>query len=500
MEPPKIIYVQAHGGGSERLDNKFMSLNQYRKSIGNVPVDTITPYIIRIVSPGKSALSDFESDRVNVNFLVTMLTDKKTREHFLNLPNTREFSGAYSKKMEGARGFGELLTSTSLFSSNDMIYNEIVEVELEKRSGLIHSGEGGEEDPGGFGIFVYNGDWEKDNRLSSILVDSQQNSKDISILDIANYIVEIEGPNVVIIFPNCSPFSDASYTDATNRAMWTRIKTAQGKLKRQIDPRSQFKMALEIVTRVKNFFEGQKRFSQFISSDDISSMSSSNGSGESKKMKAEDRIGVIGGDDFTLIFQLFLYFFKDYYNWLQISPELMSPELHYILSTETMPENINIVKFIMALLLLVFRVQEKHGGIMYEDKDKKKGRMYVWNQIIRQSGYGPRGRGPEENYRKDDVLRQATQEQTELLEFIERANSQIEEVNPAIPRYTNFEMLVQYALDFATIPTKGGRKRRKSRKRKTRKKRKSRKRRKTRRKRKSRKRRKSCRKRKSKKK
>ena len=25
MEPPKIIYVQAHGGGSERLDNKFMT-------------------------------------------------------------------------------------------------------------------------------------------------------------------------------------------------------------------------------------------------------------------------------------------------------------------------------------------------------------------------------------------------------------------------------------------------------------------------------------------
>jgi hypothetical protein len=58
MEQPKIIYVQAHGGGSETLDNKFISLNQYRKSIGNRAVDTITPYIIRIVSPGKSANSN----------------------------------------------------------------------------------------------------------------------------------------------------------------------------------------------------------------------------------------------------------------------------------------------------------------------------------------------------------------------------------------------------------------------------------------------------------
>ena len=50
--------------------------------------------------------------------------------------------------MEGSRGFGELLTSTSLFSSNDIIFNEIVEVELEKRSGSIHKGEGGEEGKG----------------------------------------------------------------------------------------------------------------------------------------------------------------------------------------------------------------------------------------------------------------------------------------------------------------------------------------------------------------
>ena len=43
MEPPKIIYVQAHGGGSERLDNKFMTLNQYRKSIGESEIMETRP-------------------------------------------------------------------------------------------------------------------------------------------------------------------------------------------------------------------------------------------------------------------------------------------------------------------------------------------------------------------------------------------------------------------------------------------------------------------------
>ena len=177
------------------------------------------------------------------------------------MPNTRSFGGAYLTAMEGARGEGELMTSISLFSSNDIIFNEVVDVELHRRTGDIHSGEGDDDNPGGFGIFIHDGnDWIYQRRLSQILIDIHTgNSRDITILEIVNHIVENEGPNSIIIFPNCSPFSDASYTDATNRAMWRRIRTSKGRLQRVIDPYSQFKFALEIVARAKNFFK-VKRF------------------------------------------------------------------------------------------------------------------------------------------------------------------------------------------------------------------------------------------------
>ena len=264
MEPPKIIYVQAHGGGSERLDNKFMTLNQYRKSIGEAEIMETRPYMMRIVSPGKSALSDFDSDRSNVNFLYDMLTNDQRRQQLLSYPNTRHLAGAYSSEMEGSRGFGELLTSTSLYTPHDTIFNEVVEVELHKRSGDIHSREGDDENPGGFGIFIHDGeDWKFNEYLSSILIDSQKNSRDVTILEIVNFIINKEGPNVIIIFPNCSPFGDASYTTATERNMWSRIKTAKNTYQRQINLQSQFKLLLEIITRTKNFFEGQKDFQNF---------------------------------------------------------------------------------------------------------------------------------------------------------------------------------------------------------------------------------------------
>ena len=467
MEQPKIIYVQAHGGGSETLDNKFISLNQYRKSIGNRAVDTITPYIIRIVSPGKSANSNFDSDRENVNFLYNMLTNPETRSQFLNTPHTRSFSGAYSTKMEGSRGHGELLTSTSLFSSNDIIYNEIVEVELQKKTGRIHSGEGEEESPGGFGIFIRNGgDWKERQDLSSkILVDNQGNTQDITILKIVNFIIEKEGSNIIVIFPNCSPFSDVAYTDATNRSMWSRIKTANGEYQNQIDTNSQFKLALEIITRVKNFFEGQKRWSQFISREETSSVSNS---GEKEKLTSTDRIGIIGGEDFVLIYQLFFYFLKDYHTWLLSSNKLRRfSDINYILGQETIPDNVNVVKFSMALLLLIFRCHERHGGIIYDGK-KKEGRQHVWKNIVKQSKNGPQGR--QGDYREDKMLIEATREQEELFAFVEETNSRMEEEDPNIPRYTNFDNLVRFALKFATSASKGGniknKLRRKTRKRK----------------------------------
>ena len=371
MEPPKIIYVQAHGGGSESLDNKFMTLNQYRKSIGEVEIMENRPYMMRIVSPGKSALSDFDSDRANVNFLYDMLTNNDRRQQLLSYPNTRHLAGAYSADMEGSRGFGELLTSTSLYTPHDIIFNEIVEVELHKRTGDVHSGEGGEEDPGGFGIFIHGGeDWKLDKYLSSILIDSQKNSRDVTILEIVNFIINKEGSNVIIIFPNCSPFGDASYTTATERNMWSRIKTAKNTYQRQINLPSQFKLLLEIITRTKNFFEGQKRWGEFISGEG-GIFSTSKSEGKKEELTSEDRIGIFEKDDFVAIFQLFFYFFKDYYTWLQISDELRFPYINYILGQENIPDNVNVVKFSMALLLLIFRCHERHGGIIYDSMEKK---------------------------------------------------------------------------------------------------------------------------------
>ena len=489
MEPPKIIYVQAHGGGSEQLDNKFISLNQYRRKIGEPEIIGTRPYMMRIVSPGKSALSDFDSDRSNVNFLYDMLTNDQRRQQLLSYPNTRHLAGAYSSDMEGSRGFGELLTSTSLYTPQDTIFNEIVEVELHKRSGEIHSGEGGEEDPGGFGIFIHNGkDWQLDSYLSSILIDSQKNSRDVTILEIVNFIINKEGPNVVIIFPNCSPFGDSSYTTATERKIWSRIKTAKNTYQRQINLQSQFKLLLEIITRTKNFFDGQKRFSEFLRSPP-QDLSESKSEAKSSEKTSADRIGIIEEDDLVGLYQLFLYFFKDYHDWLQISSKLMSPEILYILNIETMPENINIVKFAMCLILLIFKNHEKHGGIVYENKKDRRGREHVWKQIIRQSKYGPRGRENANNiegtvirdgYRTGELLASAEEEQKKLLDFVESVYNMMQTTAPGTPRYLNYDILVQSAIDFSlnkNSAEKGGRRKktRKQKKRKIRKKRKTRK-------------------------
>ena len=76
-------------------------------------------------------------------------------------------------------------------------------------------------------------------------------------------------------------------------------------------------MAVEIVARVKNFFEGQERFQEFLSGEGFLSRgasksdeskqgegaaASANKSSKSKKKKktgmmTEDRIGILGNDD-----------------------------------------------------------------------------------------------------------------------------------------------------------------------------------------------------------
>ena len=463
MEQPTIIYVQSHGGGSEKLDGNFISFNEHRKILCSDKIlasdtDPVSPRIIRILSPGKSALSDVESHDTTINFLVNMITDQEIRSKFRSLPNTRSFSGAYSTDNKGSRGQGELLKNASLFSSNDRLYNEMLEVELDKKTGEINTA-------GGFGIFIRTGkERVLSTELSKLLVDGQQNEKNITILEIVDGIVKkLNTKNIIVIFPNCSPISDVSYTDSTNRSIWERIKVNQT-YKKIVRPENQFKFALEIVARVKNFFEGQKRFSDFIEKKTSNSSEKKTSNSSEKVSQSLDRIGVMDGEEFTLIFQLFHYFFKDYSNWLKISDQLRFPDIQYVLSEENIPEDFNVAKFIMALLLLVFRCHEKHGGIVYDIAEKKgdgkkeeikEGRKYLWKKIIEKSISGPNGRS--ENKRKDELFDQATTEQQDLLDFIEKTNSLMEQKDPAIPRYTNFETLIQEAKKFANDPSKGGR-------------------------------------------
>jgi hypothetical protein len=469
MESPIILFVQAHGGGSDKLDNKFVSFNSYRQSTSALPSEKKTnplfPVITRIVSPMRLALTDFDSDRANVNFLYNIFTNPKTRSHILKLPNTRHAHGAYSKKMEGARSQGELIKNISLFRSEDIIFNEMVSVELHKKSGDIHYKEGGEEDPGGFGIWMHFGNqgWQYQHNLSRILIDELTGTeKDISILNITNKLVTILRTNkIVVVFPNCSPIGDSSYTTATKRAMWERIRVASNRLKTQINPVYQFKLAVEINARIKNFFEGQERFQEFLRGDGFSSSDGEAGasksgaskSGASKSgMLTEDRIGIIDNEDMVLLIQLFFYFLKDYYDWINLTSEIEIPEVKYILGMETIPKNINIAKFMMCLLLLSFKCREQHGGIIF---DNIKGREYLWTKILEQSKYGPIGRN---NKRDGHDLDNAMKEQSNLFTFVEKKFAFMNTTDPAIQRHDNYKTLLQFAIEFAKINSKGGRK------------------------------------------
>ena len=51
MAEPIIIFVQAHGGGSDRLDGKFLTFNNYRKSSVADASQRITNPLFPIIFP-----------------------------------------------------------------------------------------------------------------------------------------------------------------------------------------------------------------------------------------------------------------------------------------------------------------------------------------------------------------------------------------------------------------------------------------------------------------
>ena len=98
---------------------------------------------------------------------------------------------------------------------------------------------------------------------------------------------------------------------------------------------------------------------------------------------------------------------------------------------------------------------------------------------MRQSKYGPRGRENANNiegtvsrdgYRSGSLLESATKEQKDLLDFVEKIYRLMQTTKPGTPRYLNYDILIQSAIDFSTEKDGEGKIGGRRRKRKTRRK------------------------------
>ena len=123
MADVRLIYVQAHGGGTHSLQNIITTYNNYQRmktKHGRVPklfADDILnrgrgfinsevqlPMIARLVSPGKSANSDFESDKYNVNYIKNILFNETFRH---NLAASESYVSSHTRSAQGAYTLGE---------------------------------------------------------------------------------------------------------------------------------------------------------------------------------------------------------------------------------------------------------------------------------------------------------------------------------------------------------------------------------------------------------
>ena len=103
----------------------------------------------------------------------------------------------------------------------------------------------------------------------------------------------------------------------------------------------------------------------------------------------------------------------------------------------------------------------------------------MYGKILRQSQYGPRGREnanniegtiPRDGYRTGGLLERATKEQQDLLNFVEKIYRLMQTTKPGTPRYLNYDILIQSAIDFSTENNGEGKIGGRRRKRKTRRK------------------------------
>ena len=489
------LYVMAHGAGSATLDpaHNFISFNNFARKFTAAsetpfiedPHDKY-PLIYRLTTTGKSVVSDYDSDRANVNQMLRFLTDGTLRDRIHNAPQTRG-----RQDHEGSQTFSELYTDMQQFGPNDKMYNEMVEVEVD-RNKKIRKGKGTEDEPGGFGIFIYNGnDWvdldltHGDGVVDSILLKSNGEQKDVSILEIAYKLVEVLGTTrIAVINPNCSPPSDAALVN--ERQLFVPYIWKERRFK-MMTPNIQFLLGLDFAGRVHSNFKGIEKTYQVrtgAKSPPGKPKITVNASATAHTSYQEDRTGIIEPGDLSAIFIQFFYFFKDYYDWNELERQGKSKgrgsskqgenfnqscleKLRVIFGEEFITDDMYAGKFLLILLLLIFRLNDKQGGIVYKD-DKKlmkelaeessddddevddvsgKGRLYLWSKIMGQSKWGAAGR--RQNNRTTEEKRVAQEQLKILMTAVESIARMIESSNVIKPKHVHFEELKEYAKQFA---------------------------------------------------
>ena len=494
---PLFIYVMAHGAGSRGLSNpslNFISYNEFvrtQKASQDFGPNTNFPMIYRLAKTGQSVVSNCGSDRANVNKIMEYILNPEIEQRIQSQVKRRGASAH-----QGHRSWDELYSNLQGFYASQKMYKEMVQVEL--KDGAINWFCQDDDDDAGFGIWIHDGiNWIYHAILSnSILINEQGGdgekdpaARNINILDIV-YQLEtyFKHKNIIVIFPNCSPVTGPSLTDKEERALKTSVKVFNpktGKTRRikQFTPLSQFLYGLDFLARVHYNFVGTKNKSSMTLSTPVRKSSSASAvsasAAEATTSYQEDTIGIVDQDDIKNIFVQFGYFFKDYYHWHnQALNEILNNNL---LDTEMLteiPTNFNAGKFLLMLMILIFSVREKYGGIMYEDdtrlmkkvKDDSaavlsgKGRSYLLQKIMEKAKNGANGRRGE--YRTDEQIAEA---QSQIIEIIEKAKAKVKDDSGRIQLkpYQNYDELVSYSIAFASGLAGGKkRKKRKTRKRK----------------------------------
>lgn len=382
---PNIYYIQAHGGGSGSLEFSqiIKSFQEYEaESMSSSPAITQSfPIMARITRPGQSAVTSEDVDKDIVKKIVGLFLDPSFRE------TVRTYEGATrksrrrgeSQSLLGFRMAGEVLQNVSIYTSQMPLFNEFMEVEMRNNAPNIDQNDS-------FGVHRLtriNKDGElewvnlsKGNKLHILTDPTTGNALNLPMLEIVRRVMILNGnPNFIIIFPNCSPITDVSFTDSVNRKVFGRAQTDSGVYRPYVNPTNQFKLLLEILDRIKAFYTGQQFFHSILQKETQQDLSRALGTAErmgsniSADLLQEDTYNQNDKEDRKYLIQLFYYILVDYPSWLQLNElqafhatELLQ-SVHFIISPNEIPHYLNIPKFCTLLLILLFTLPQPAGGI-----------------------------------------------------------------------------------------------------------------------------------------